>query len=103
MGALWGARLAALGAALAALGLLWGHGYGHGRAAALAEQSAVLIEAQRAQFRAAEEASRIEAQRIEAQAALDAAARQLEDMANAEPPSATCALPLPRVMRLRER
>ena len=55
--------------------------------------------AQAATFMAAELASRREAERLAAQSMADQLARELEDMANADPASG-CGLPSGRVLRL---
>lgn len=82
---------------------LWTHGNVTGRSACEARHEAAMVKAQRDLWRAAEQASREEAARLEAEAAREDLARQLEDAAYAEPPSADCGLPASRVLRLKER
>ncbi len=82
---------------------IWCHGHRTGTAWCEARHQAELAAAQKAQMRAAEEASRAEAARLEAEAERDRRNKELEDAAYAEPHSAACGLPASRVLRLRDR
>jgi hypothetical protein len=91
--------------ALVALALIagaWGHGRHTGVVACEAAHARALDAARDAAMRAAELASRKEAERLAAEAERDALARDLEDAANADPPTGEC-LSADRVRRLQLR
>jgi predicted negative regulator of RcsB-dependent stress response len=85
--------------ALLALIAAFGWGWRSGADYAQAKHAAALLRAQNEAFRAAELASRREAERLAAEAQAADLARELEDLANADPASGT-GLPLGRVLRL---
>lgn len=91
-GALVGVLVAGFVAACAA-------SFWQGARYAQAKHAAALLRAQNEAFRAAELASRREAERLAAEAQAADLARELEDLANADPASGT-GLPLGRVLRL---
>lgn len=75
-------------------------GYTRGVSAANTKHALAVAEAQRDAIRAAELASRKEEERLRLEAERASLAQQLEDQANAEPPSGTCDLPVSRVRRI---
>lgn len=94
----WRAWLA-LGVVLALAAAFWAGWAKRGEFEAGRQARAALV-AQVAQVSAANALARKEVQRLEAVAARDAAARELEDQANAQPVDDACGIGAERVRRL---
>ncbi len=92
-------RATIVGAAIAALVGIWFHGVSTGESRADARHGLAIRAAQQQAFEAAEAASIKEAQRLAAAAERDTLARELEDLANADPDTGG-GLPAGRVQRL---
>lgn len=77
--------------------------YRTGFAMAEARHAEAMAKAQAATMRAADEASRNEAARLQAEADADAKAKELEDLAYADPVRSDCGIGVDRVRRLKVR